>query len=283
MTAGPPPLPAFSDVPPRLFPMSTADILDGAFRLLRDNFRAIAIIVGCVIVPARILVAFLERNTFGGLALSSYLRDPSTTSSGNGLQTGRLLLSVGTDVLLLPFAAAAIALVVSGSYLGHPVGPGAALRATGRRAHSLLAAWLAWHPIELIGFGSCVLPGFAVMTLFVMVAPALMIEQLSFGKALSRSSQLAGRRFWFTLGVVALSSLIAQILGLVLAGVPDLVAFVIGLHWGWLVLALGAALSSFIVTPVAAVTATLLYVDARVRTEGLDLELMAAGLARSGG
>ena len=52
----------------------------------------------------------------------------------------------------------------------------------------------------------------------------------------------------------------------------------VGLRWGWLFLAVGGALNALIVTPIAAITATLLYFDARIRTEGFDLEVIAAGL-----
>jgi hypothetical protein len=65
--------------------------------------------------------------------------------------------------------------------------------------------------------------------------------------------------------------------------VPTVLALLVGLHWGWLLLALGSSMTALIVTPVAGLTATLLYFDARIRTEGLDLEVIAAGLARSGG
>jgi hypothetical protein len=46
-------------------------------------------------------------------------------------------------------------------------------------------------------------------------------------------------------------------------------------------LALGGGLVALIVTPVAGLTATLLYFDTRIRTEGLDLQLIAAGLTSS--
>jgi hypothetical protein len=262
----------------RLYPMSVGDILDGTFGFIRDEFRAIAVIIGTVIVPVHILLAFLARGTFGGAPLASYLRDPSVASSDSGLSNSRLLLSLGTDAFLLPFAAAAIALVISGAYLGRPVGPGEALRRAGRRFPSLMAAWIAGHVIEGVGFAFCVLPGIAVMTLLVMVSPIVVIENLSFGKAISRSMHLAGRRFWFTLGVILLSALVAQVVSVMLTGAPDVIAAVIGLHWGWLALAVASAVSALVVTPIAAITATLLYFDARVRTEGYDLEVLAMSL-----
>ena len=62
---------------------------------------------------------------------------------------------------------------------------------------------------------------------------------------------------------------------------PDVLGLLVGLHWGWLLLALGASLSSLLVAPIAAITATLVYFDARIRTEGFDLQVIAAGLGRT--
>jgi integral membrane sensor domain MASE1 len=72
----------------------------------------------------------------------------------------------------------------------------------------------------------------------------------------------------------------AYFLGAILGAVPNITAYVIGLHWGWLLLAVGSSMAALIVTPVAGLTATLLYFDARIRSEGLDLQLIAAGLGR---
>ena len=262
-----------------LHPMSVSDILDGVFKLLKANFRTIAVIVGCLVIPGQILVAFLQRNALGGNSIIDAIRDPSTSHSsglGNLASSG---LSLAISVVLLPFVGAAIAKVVAASYVGTQIGPGEALRATGRRAGSLFAAWLTWHPIEFIGFVFCIFPGIAWMTMFVMVAPVIVIEDLSFGKGLKRSWNLASRRYWGTMGVALLAGLVATIMANVLSGVPDTLAFVIGLHWGWILLAVGGALSALIVTPIAAITATLLYFDARIRTEGFDLQIIAAGLS----
>jgi hypothetical protein len=259
--------------------MSVSDILDGVFKLLKANFATVAVIVGCLVVPVQIVLAFLQRGTFGGRGIVAVFGDPSTAST-RSTGPGPPLLSLAASVLLIPFVGAAIATVVAASYLGRQVGPGEALRSTARRAHSLFAAWLSWHPIEFIGFLLCIFPGIAWMTMFVMVAPAIVIEDLSFGKGLSRSWNLASGRFWFTMGVSLLAGLIASIMGSVLSGVPDTIAVLVGLHWGWLLLAVGGALSSFFVTPIAAITATLLYFDARIRTEGFDLQVIAGHLAR---
>ena len=85
------------------------------------------------------------------------------------------------------------------------------------------------------------------------------------------------------LGIALLSGLLASIVGSVLGGVPTMLAFVVGLRWGWLLLAAGSILSGLVSTPLVAIVATLVYYDGRIRQEGLDLQIMAADLARGDG
>ena len=268
-----------------LHPMTVGDVLDGIFKLLRANFRTIAVIVGVLVIPFQLVAAFTQRNLIGGQSILRVINDPSTASTarrGNLTTTVVALVAALVNVLLLPFVGGAIAKVVAASYVGQQIGPGEALRAMGRRAPALFAAWWIWHPIEILGLVCCVLPGIAWMTMFVMVAPVIVTEQLGPWAGLRRSWRLARRRFWGTMGMSLLAGLIGWVLGQVLNGVPSAVGLAIGLHWGWLLLALGGALSAMIVTPIAAITATLLYFDARIRTEGFDLEVIAAGLATRG-
>jgi len=262
--------------------MSTGDVLDGIFKLLRANFRTIAIIVGVLVLPFQVVVAFSERNLLGGQSIIHAINDPSAVTSaqrGNLTTTVIAVVAAAVNVLLLPFVGGAIAKVVAASYVGQQLGPGEALRAMARRAPALFVAWWLWHPIEVLAYVCCILPGLAWMTMFIMVAPAIVTEQLGPWQGLRRSWRLARRRFWGTMGVALLAGLIAWIMGQVLNGVPSVIGLAIGLHWGWLFLALGGALTALVVTPIAAITATLLYFDARIRTEGFDLEVIAAGLA----
>ena len=52
-------------------------------------------------------------------------------------------------------------------------------------------------------------------------------------------------------------------------------AAVIGLESGWPLAALGAVIGQLLTTPFVAAATTLLYLDLRIRTEGLDIELAA--------
>jgi hypothetical protein len=264
--------------------MTLSDILDGAFKLLKANAKTIFTIVAMLVIPFQILAALLERNLLGGRGLFSQINDPSavaTSSSTGGGAHLQIASGVVTliNLLLLPFIAGAVAKVVAASYVGDQLSAGQALRAVRRRFWPLLGAWWIWHPLEWIGFVLCIFPGLALMTMFVMVAPAIVTEELGPIQGLRRSWRLAKRRFWPTMGIALLGGLIASVLGQVLGGVPSFIALVIGLRWGWILLAVGSSLTSLLVTPLVSIIATLLYFDARIRTEGFDLQVIAAGLA----
>jgi hypothetical protein len=264
--------------------MTLSDILDGAFKLLKANAKTIFTIVALLVIPFQVLAALLERNLLGGRGLFSQLNDPSALATSNSTGGGshfQIASGVVTliNLLLLPFIAGAVAKVVAASYVGEQLSAGEALRSVRRRFWSLLAAWWIFHPIEWIGLALCIFPGLCWMTMFVMVAPAIVTEELRAMDGLRRSWRLAKRRFWPTMGIALLGGLIATVLGQVLGGIPSFLALVIGLRWGWILLAAGSSLTSLLVTPLVSIIATLLYFDARIRTEGFDLQVIAAGLA----
>jgi hypothetical protein len=264
--------------------MAVSDILDGAFKLYKANFTTIATIVAVLVVPFQVVGALVQRNLYGGRSITSVFSDPSTAATsrgtGGGLRIQTLTAVVFViNLILLPFVAGAIAKVVAASYVGQQLSAGDALRAVGHRFLSLFAAWWTWHPVEWLAFAFCIFPGIAWMTLFVMVAPAIVIEDLGPIRGLKRSWHLASGRYWPTMGIALLAGLMASILGNIVGGVPNLVALLIGLRWGWILLAVGSSMTALLVTPLVAIVATLQYFDARIRTEGFDLQVIAAGLA----
>lgn len=283
----PPPLPKAGNErtgPLPLHPMSVSDILDGAFKLYKANLRTIVIIAATFIVPLQLTSAFFQRNLLGGQGILKIFNDPQAASNSSSVGanyavTGLVYL---VQLLLIPFIAGAISLVVSASYLGDTEEPGPALVATLKRSWALVIAFILIHLVELIGGVLCVLPGVAAMAMFVLVAPAIVVERLGPLAGIRRSWGLVKSRFWPTLGVALLSGLLASVLGSILGTPFSVVAALIGYHSGWILLGIGGVLSSLVTQPFVAIVATLLYFDGRIRKEGFDLQMIAAGLARRG-
>jgi hypothetical protein len=93
--------------------------------------------------------------------------------------------------------------------------------------------------------------------------------------AFSRSSLLSEGRKWHILNTLGLVALIYWVLAI---GV-QLAAVLLG---GAIVQAIVTALYTIMVYPVVAITEALLYYDTRIKSEGLDIELMAGALEGAG-
>jgi hypothetical protein len=124
-----------------------------------------------------------------------------------------------------------------------------------------------------------------------LVPSALMLERLTLGAAVSRSWRLVRGSFWRTFGVVVLVlvmiqvaaqvastpiSLLAALLAGALAPTGDVTSptFLVVTGAGYLLTFVVAAVVASIGSVVQAASTALVYVDRRIRTEGLDLELV---------
>jgi hypothetical protein len=271
-----------------LHPMTLADILDGAFKLLRANFKTIVQIAAIFVIPLQFVSAFLQRDVLGGRRLLDAFTNPDSFAANTdlGYSNAQLIGTVVTTLVALlvaPFVGAAITRVVSASYLGEDMPIGLALRTTGRRFAGLLGAFVCVHLLELVGLLFCGIGALVPMTFFLATTPALVIEGIGPIRAMGRSASLLRRRFWPTMGTGIVSGLMASVIGGILSTPFTLVGqFLIGLKWGWPLVAIGGSLPALVTTPFIAIVATLVYFDGRIRQEGFDLQVVAASLAGSG-
>jgi hypothetical protein len=264
--------------------MSFADLLDGAFRLLRANLATIVLVTAVFFVPLQLISAFLARDLFGGRGFFDMLNDPSLDqqSAEVSVSPTQLLGISGASllgVLITPIVGGVITRVVSASYLGQQLSAADALRATGRRVLALLAAAILVHLVELVGFVLLILPSLVAMAFYICTTPAVMIEELGPIKAMRRSFALVRPRFWPVLGIAVVSGLMASTLSGILGSPFSLAGNAIGSDWGFIVVAIGSIIPALIATPFVAIVATLVYFDARIRHEGFDLEMIARGIA----
>jgi hypothetical protein len=77
------------------------------------------------------------------------------------------------------------------------------------------------------------------------------------------------------LGLTLLTGLVVTVVGQVLVFLPTTISLALGDDLGWVLLAVGGSLVGILTTALQAGTATLIYLDLRVRTEGLDIEVAA--------
>lgn len=258
--------------------MTASDILDGGFGILR---RSPALVIGftaCFVVPIQALGAWLNRGV-DGLDLSAAFEQSDTSfqiSTSSGFNGGAAFVLQLGPMLALVMVAAGLARLVSAWHVGHDLTISELLRGSLSRSWPLLASFVLVHALEgvaIIGFG--VLP-FAVMTWFLVTAPVIGAEGIGPIKAMRRSARLVSRRFWMVLGLALLSFLVEQLFESALGLVPTLLSTILGTDGvAWVLPAAVGILTQLITLPVVAGITVLIYLDLRVRTEGLDLELDA--------
>jgi hypothetical protein len=143
--------------------------------------------------------------------------------------------------------------------------------------------------LEFIGVVLCLAPGIWLWGTWAVAVPAMMVERTTVRGALRRSRTLVAGTFWRVWGIRALGWIIATVVGAMI-GVPFAIAGLVvdgnvfsahassgHLPAAFLVLtALGSAISASFTAPVRAGIDALLYVDLRMRREGLDIALQQA-------
>lgn len=262
--------------------MTVSDVLDGAFDILKGAPATIIGFTAVFAVPVQLLGAWLQRDLLGGESILDLIEqsDSSLTgvdqSSGMNETWAQMVLLFG-PALALVFVAAGIVRLVGAWQVGRDIELKELLRGTLPMAWPLLASWALVHLAEGVGMLLCGLPGLAVMTLFLVTAPVIGVERLGPIAAMKRSWRLVRRRFWPVLGLALLSGLVATLFGYALGLVPTVISLLVGTDgYGWLLTAASGIITSIITMPVVAGATVLVYLDLRVRTEGLDLELLAA-------
>ena len=268
-------------VPLRLRPLEIGDMLDETFRMYRRHFLLFAGISLLLAVPSAALY---------GLAFAWFsvaLRD--TTGTDLSYLTP-LIATAGAGFLvtlaILPFTNAAVMYAACESALGRPVTLGGVFSGILRRYFPLLGYWLLFTVTGLLAALLCVAPLVLWVWVFVgwiIVTPAMFIENISLGAAMRRSWQLVRGRWWRTFLVLFLMLIVWYVARVALDAFLQLGQFLLAIVLSPFIVAgvtlAGAELVSALVSPVLQILIVLVYFDLRVRREALDLFQMAYRLA----
>jgi hypothetical protein len=262
--------------------MSVGDIMDGAFKLLKANFKGLVVTLMLVALPFEAMSAYAERNLTRTTASSQPVTSFTQLLAELNVSTADVYLVLGSLAALLvvtPLVAGVVCRTVAVSYLGEQLTAGQAARAGAKRFFALLVSSIVVHVLEAAGFCLCFIPAALLMALFVLTAPAIVIEGLGPFAGIGRSWRLVRHRFWPVLGMALLAGLLAIVVQEMIGFLPqELAAAIASPH-------VKAVVDTVVLTIVQAfnwafiaTVATLLYFDQRIRQEGLDLEVMAADL-----
>lgn len=288
-----PPSPGVTVAAPRaprglpLRPLSTSEILDGTFATIRRHPAATlglsAILVSiqaAITTAATVIGGQLPTDPFGTVA-------PEEASFHVGLSDlgGQLLAAIVGAVLT-----GMVVVVVAEDTLGRPVTIRGVWRRVRQRADgrvsagrlgALLTAAVLAGALPFLGLLLLVVPGVLLWGGLALATPALILEQVGPFAALRRSWRLVRPGFGQVWGTRALSVVIGGILQLLLQ-VPFIVAAMViaasasDATWApWSVLtiiAAGEVVAGTVTAPFLAGVLALLYLDRRMRAEGLDIE-----------
>ncbi|MCC5952297.1 MAG: hypothetical protein JJU45_09405 [Acidimicrobiia bacterium] len=263
-----------------LQPLSPSAILDAAFTVVRHRFGALVGMAALLTLPA---VALGAAGMFDGSGLVWWdvvadeleRLDPFVVDPGEDERVALALFSFVAQVVATFATGVVVATVVSNWYAGVELRWTEALRRTGARTLAILAAVAIGAALRGVGLLVCGIGVILPMAWFLVTAPAMAVEQLGPVAATRRAATLSARHFVHVLGTVLGASLVAELLraslvllpfGL-LSGMPDGARQVSQFLLVWGVTAL--------LTAYAAAVATVTYLELRVRSEGLDLELEA--------
>lgn len=267
---------------PRITSMDLVEVMDGSFRALRRNPKATLGLSAVVVTVQQLLVVAVHAVTGNLPTAVGFLSDTTSLTLVDGLGTviGLLLSAVVGAVLT-----GMIVVVVAEDVLGRHSTVGEVWRRLRPRTAGLLLAALITGVLPFVGLALLVLPGLVLWAGWALTIPVLVLERLGPLQSIRRSWQLVRPDLWRVWSIRAVAAMLAWVIQSLLA-LPLLAigtALVIsaaddGSGRGRPLLAAVAALAGVVGGTVAAPflsgVLALIYVDRRVRAEGLDLVLL---------
>ncbi|MCK6212066.1 glycerophosphoryl diester phosphodiesterase membrane domain-containing protein [Georgenia sp. EYE_87] len=303
-----------------LRPLNVGEILDGGFRAIRANpkvmFGLSLLVMGATAVIEAVVLGLLIG---GALPLLDPTASPESMAAlGAGSVVGGLATAVGVYIASIVLTAILI-ISVSQSVIGRVATAGEVwANAKGqvwRLVGLTLLLGVGWVVVvvglavvaTLLGGGAVAAfgdsaPVLVALVIFVLVvaalvgmaffavrltlaAPALMLERTGVVESLRRSWSLTRGHFWRIFGSLALALIIISVISYALM-IPVTVGMAfIGDEMTAIVVTLVVStvlqvLLSALTTPFLAAVLALVYIDVRMRKEGLDVELARAAEVR---
>ncbi len=187
--------------------------------------------------------------------------------------------------------------VVSQAVLGQPVSLSAAWARVRPQIWKLLGLSVLVGICWVVASFACLLPGIWIYIALSVAAPALVLERSTVTGAMSRSWNLVKNNWWRLFGIELLARFITFVITGLITAAFTFLGIILGVgsvfsmssietsdtgsRIGQAVLSgIGGTIAGAITYPFMAAVVVLLYVDLRMRKEGLDIELMrASGVA----
>jgi hypothetical protein len=193
-----------------------------------------------------------------------------------------ILVQVVATILLT----GVITVVMGQAVLGNQITAGQAWATVRPRAWRLLGLGILVGLIVGLGWCFCLIPGIILGVYLSISSPALVLERATVTESMSRSSRLVSGAFWRTLGALILMVIIYTVINVAIGvpfSIPEYIApsidpVTLGVDETRFVInqaisTIGNVIVSTITMPFIAAGIALIYIDRRMRTEGLDITL----------
>lgn len=274
-----------------LRPLGVGEILDGAIQCVRANPK-IMLGLSALVVTVTQLISFALTAAFAQdlSALDPETATPEELIGASGQLIGASLIGGVVSALAQVILAGVLTVVVGRAVLGRSITLGEAWAQLRPRALALVGASILVLLLASLGLVLCIAPGVWLYVMWWLATPALVLERAGVTAAMKRSWHLVKGAWWRTFLIVALTVILTFVISSIVAVPFQLVAgfgaFTAGLESvGSVTTAslfastLGAIVGGTLTYPFTAAVTALVYVDRRMRLEGLDLELARAAAA----
>jgi hypothetical protein len=280
-----------------LRPLGIGELLDGAVKIIRRYPKPTLVLSAVLTTVVTVIdVVFLAAFVHPQVVDEGSSFGETFANSGNLKPSTLLQIIVGTVLT------GALVTVVSRAVLGQPATVRDAWAATKPRFWALIGVsflgsllWVLPMLVAIVvgvltgGVGLLLLLGAVPLSIYLYVsfalAPAaLILERIGVRASLKRSRQLTGRSWWRMLGILLLTAILTAVVASILVVPVAIIGGVSLVSSGndsvgvtfLIISAVASGVAQILVAPYDAGMRALLYVDQRMRTEGLDVALQAA-------
>lgn len=268
--------------------MPLGELLDETFKLYRRHFNVIAGVALVIILPG--LLINLISGYYRANPLTYFTQVLQNLNNPEQLQiiqnrqaqygsSALYLLNIPVAILLYPFTAGALYRAATSLAAGNAETIGSVLIGTARRYFAMFGIGILTGLVALGSIAIVTIPVVIwVLVRWTVDSPALFAENIGPVQAIGRSWQLVRDNWWRTLGILIVVVIMVGLINTVLTALFGGIAAVLpGLNQDFqaaLVLTLTTLIGA-LVAAIQPIAITMLYLDLRVRKEGLDLDQLA--------
>lgn len=259
-----------------LRPLAVGELLDGAFATIRLNPKSMLGLSFVIVLVGQLITLALNLSVHNA-------------SNGTRLVVGLSALAI--TQLMTTITTGVAVIVIGEAVLGDRITPADTLARLRGRIWLLVGLGLLVSVITVVGFFLFVIPGIYLAVVLSLATPVFILEKTQVRAALRRSNELVRGAWWRTFGIVVL----AYLVGVIVSGLVQLPFTIFAASsssfltpssdvstGSEILLAIGRIIGDTLTTPIVAGTIALMYVDRRMRREGLDLVLAQTARERRG-